>query len=200
MRPGTVTGPTGARVNRPVALVTDDFRAYHQLAPFFESRGVHLLGLRPGEPVPEAVQVVIGDVDDPRGVPLADVETTWIRTAAALTGRRDPRRVVLGVDPGETFGLALLADAVPLHWDECYGLEDAVERAARWASAWGERAVHVHVGDGAPAIGRSFRRALRAACPECRISMVSEDASTPRSAQTGSRHVDAAILIAMREP
>jgi len=45
-----MTGHRGARANRSVALVTDDFRLYHRLVPVLESQGLRVLGLRPGEP------------------------------------------------------------------------------------------------------------------------------------------------------
>ena len=50
-----------------VALVTEDFRLYHALAPLFEHHGLSLLGIAPGQPIPPAVRAVLGgpagDVD-----------------------------------------------------------------------------------------------------------------------------------------
>lgn len=192
-----LTGPIGARINRPVALVTQDFRLYHELAPFFEAQGVQLLGLRPGDEVPDAVQVLLdGPADDARSVAVqADVEATWL-AALSVWDSRDAKHVVLGVDPGETIGLAVLVGGWAYWTTQVRGVQAAVERILAWRPAltgW-----QANVGDGAPDVGIDLCRRLRKAWPELPTRIVSEAGSTPPSSVTQSRHTDAAIRIAMR--
>lgn len=197
-----LTGFIGERTNRPVALVTDDFRLYHELAPFFEAQGVQLLGLRPGEPVPDAVRVLLnGPADDPRSVAVrADNEATWLAVAAKWDARAGPRRVVIGADPGETIGLAVLVDGMVYWTAEARGVDAALARLLAWRTGLAPDSWALHVGDGAAEIGFALSRGARKSWPELRVSIVPEAGSTPPSAVTGSRHTDAAIRIALREP
>lgn len=199
-----MTGHRGARTNLPVALVTQDFRLYHRLAPFFEGYGITVLGLRPGDAVPASVRVLLGGPQtDKRSVALReDAEATLLATFAALDPRPGKRhgygRVVFGVDPGQMIGLAAVADGEALLVGEARSVHEAAERVKAWATGLSARVWEVHVGDGAPEAGRSLVEALARRLPQARVALVSEEGTSPWFAVTGSRHADAAILIALR--
>lgn len=200
-----LTGFIGERTNRSVALVTNDFRRYHDLVPFFENEGMMLLGLAPGDPVPPAVRVVIGGhPDDPRSLPFFDDrEAMYLAVRAALDPRRLDgtfRRVVVGIDPGDTIGMAVLADGALFWVRECHRVEDVVQRVEAWHPALGAKQWEVHIGDGAPNVGAALAWSLRQRMPEMPVAFVHEAASSPTAPVTLSRHTDAAIHIAMREP
>ena len=201
-----MTGHLGARRNRGVALVTDDFRLYHELAPYLEANGIRVLGLKPGEEVPKSVKVLLGGPDsDARTVPLrADREATLLALYAALderpTARGGYQRVVFGVDPGHVIGLAVVADGTWLHVAEARSPAEAADRIAAWSTGLTAKAWEVHVGDGHPVSGRGLLPAVKAKLPKARVLLVPEQATSPFRPVTASRHTDAAILIAMREP
>jgi hypothetical protein len=206
-----LTGHKGERVNRSVALVTDDFRLYHKLVPFLEGNGLRVLVLKPGDAVPAAVQVLLGGPsDDPRTVPLRpDFEATFLAALAALdprlrrpggSARRPYHRVVFGLDPGRVTGVAVLADGELFLVGESLSVEAAVERVASWATAFETESWAIHVGAGAPEVGRALLQGLRQRLPHARASLVGEEKTTPYSHVTGSRHTDAAVHIALREP
>jgi hypothetical protein len=201
-----LTGPVGARTNRPVALVTEDFRTYHELVPVFRDRGLDLLGLRPGEAVPEAVQALIGGPPgDPRSVALrSDAEATLLAVLQLLDGRRAATggysEVVFGVDPGKTIGLAVVAAGLPLAVAEAHGPEEVLLRLAVWRSGLDAQEWRIHIGDGSPEVGTAVAAAAARAMPDAAVVVVPETATTPYSPTTQSRHTDAAILIALRRP
>lgn len=199
-----LTGFIGERTNRAVALVTDDFRLYHELAPFFQENGITVLGLAPGEPIPASARAVLGGPpDDPRTVPLHDEpEANWLAVMAALDPRRlgEPyRKVTIGVDPGDTIGLAILADGTVFRVAECREPQDVERQIRTWMPALQAHAWRIHVGDGAPAVGEPLARHLARAFPDVPVATVPEEASTPTAPVTRSRHTDAAIHIAMQE-
>lgn len=198
-----LTGFLGERRNRPVALVTDDFRLYHELAPFLEQNGVHVLGLSPGEEVPAAVEVLLGGPeDDPRSVAVRpDREATLLAVVQAMdAGREAYRHVVYGLDPGDTIGLAVVADDLPLWVGEERTVEGVLARLRVWRTGITARGETVHLGDGAPTVGSALRRALLEEEPGLPVLMVPEHGSSPPAAVSGSRHTDAAIRIARRQP
>ena len=201
-----MTGHPGARRNLDVALVTDDFRVYHELAPYLESKGIRVLGLTPSEEVPRSVRVLLGGpADDARSVPLRpDREATLLAIYARLderpTARAGYQRVVFGVDPGHVIGLAVLADGHWLHVAEARSPEEAVARVASWATGLTAQTWRVHVGDGHPKQSRGLVPAFRKALPQARVQLVPEEKTSPFRPVTESRHTDAAILVAQREP
>ncbi len=166
-----------------------------------------LLGIQPGEPVPPGVRVLLnGPPDDPRSVLVHDdLEATLLAAWSHLDERHEtpgrPRRVVVGLDPGSVIGMALLADGITYLVAEDRDPEQAAQRIARWAQgvepiqSW-----DVHIGDGPREEALALVRAVRKHMPTARVALVSEEGTTPYSAQTTSRHTDAAIHIAMREP
>lgn len=206
----TLTGPQGARTNYEVAIRTDDFRVYHELAPFFERNGIHLLGVAPGEKMPPAARVILGGPrDDPRSIPLrSDPEANLLAVRAALDERPTAtsgsgggyRRVTFGVDPGRTIGLAVVADERPLLVAEAHGAAEAVDRIEAWQAALRADAFVAHVGDGDPESGDAIMRRLAAYLPDLPAHLVPEEGTSPLAPATGSRHADAAILIALRKP
>jgi hypothetical protein len=201
-----VTGHPGERTNRAVALVTDDFRLYHRIVPFMATRGITVLGLAPGEPIPPAVRVVLdGPEGDPRTVKVLDnLEATLLAVYQALDRRRATRqpyaRVVFGVDPGRVIGLAVLCDGEVFLVADALDMQEACDRLAAWSHGLSARQWEVHVGDGHPEVGRPLAAMMAKALPHCRVALTPEGATTPWSPVTGSRHTDAAILIAQRSP
>jgi len=165
-----------------------------------------VLGLKPGEEAPKSVKVLLGGPEgDPRTVPLReDCEATLLALHSALdprpTARGGYQRIVFGVDPGHVIGLAVLADGAWLHVAEARSPEEAVDRIATWATGLAAKRWEVHVGDGHPKTGRGLLPALKARLPEARVLLVPEDATSPFRPVTASRHTDAAIHIALREP
>jgi hypothetical protein len=197
-----VTGHVGARRSQAVALVTDDFRIYHRLAPFLESQGLPVLGLRPGDAVPPTVQVLVGGpATDARSVPLrGDPEAVLLSVRCRMDAPSGYKRVIFGLDPGKVIGVAVVADGKWLLVAEALSVANAVDRVVTWAQGLAARSWEVHVGAGAPKVGRELLAALRSRLPNASCSLVPEDATTPHSHVTGSRHTDAAVHIALRRP
>lgn len=99
-------------------MITKDFQVYHGLVEEMKRRGLSFISLRPGEPVPSNVQVVIttpqdiGDIRFDRVI-LADtssLDDVVERALHILRGRHRYEELVIGVDPGKHPGIAVLAD------------------------------------------------------------------------------------------
>ncbi|HLF16227.1 MAG TPA: hypothetical protein VI796_02205 [Candidatus Thermoplasmatota archaeon] len=146
-----------------------------------------------------------GPPDDRRSLAVHDdPEATLLSVLATLDPRRKERgpyrRIVFGVDPGDVIGLAVLADGEALLVAESLSPQDAADRIASWSRGLAAAEWHVHVGDGAPAKGRAVAEALGHRVPQARLHFVPEGRTTPYRPETGSRHTDAAVSIALREP
>ena len=146
-----------------------------------------------------------GPPSDPRSLPLAKepeaaLLAVYWRLDPRPTARPRYRKLTFGADPGQTIGLAVLADGEPMLVAESRAPEQAVERLATWAHAVEAETREFHVGDGHPEVGQVLTAALWDRFPTAQVFVVPEAATTPWSPVTRSRHTDAAILIALREP
>jgi len=185
-----------------IVVATADFEVYHDVVGELRDRGVTFTTVEPGAELPEGTRVVVtGPEDDvePGGATLVRVTPEEPRRAveeALATLRGDGGRTVIGVDPGERPGIAVLsggtvvaAFAVPLS-DAVATIERELEGAVDPV---------VRVGDGARLQGARIVEALDGV----RVELVDETGTTPYLGQgtrgTGVGDVLAAVNIARLE-
>ena len=185
-----------------IVVATADFEVYHDVVGELRDRGVTFTTVEPGDDLPERTRVVVVGPDDEvdsGGTNLVRASPGEARRAveeALATLRGGGGRTVIGVDPGERPGIAVLsgdtvvaAFAVPV--------ADAVETIERVL----EEAVDpvVRVGDGARLQGARIVDALE----DVRVELVDETGTTPYLGQgtrgTGVGDVLAAVNIARLE-
>jgi hypothetical protein len=185
-----------------IVVATADFEVYHDVVGELRDRGVTFTTVEPGDDLPERARVVVTGPDDevdpggatlvraPPGEPRRAVE----ETLATLRGGGG--RTVIGVDPGERPGIAVLsgetvvaAFAVPLA-DAVATIERELEGAVDPV---------VRIGDGARLQGARIVEALE----DVRVELVDETGTTPYLGQgtrgTGIGDVLAAVNIARLE-
>ena len=185
-----------------VVVATGDFELYHDLVGELRSRSVEFTTIEPGEPLPEGTTAVLVGEDDEVGTLPSDV----VRVVAtpgrprpaveeALAGvRGSAGRVVVGIDPGDRPGIAVLAgddvvaafqvplaDAAAVVEQEVAGAVDPV----------------VRIGDGARLAGARIVEALS----DVRVELVDETGTTPHlgTGARGTGDLLAAANIARRE-
>lgn len=183
-----------------IVVATEDFEVYHGVVTELRARGVEFTTIEPDENLPERTRVlVVAEGEDPErdesGVELvrADPETPRRAVDAALAVVRDGGRTVVGVDPGERPGIAVLSGEivvaafhVPLA-DAAAVIGDEIEEAVGPV---------VRIGDGARLMGASIIDDL-----DVPAELVDETGTTPYLG-TGARgmgDVLAAVNIARRE-
>ena len=184
-------------------VATADFELYHGLVAELRDRGVTFTTVEPGAEFPDC-EVVIAGPDDSIGEPELPGDTAVVRASAdepraaveealALV-RGGSGRTLVGVDPGDRPGIAVLsgdtvvaafhvplADAAGTVRDEIAGAPDPL----------------VRIGDGARLQGAKLVDAL----PDVPLELVDETGTTP-SLGTGARgmgDVLAAVNIARLE-
>ena len=185
-----------------IVVATADFEVYHDVVGELRDRGVTFTTVEPGDDLPERTRVVVTGPDDevdPGEATLIRVSGGESRRAvegALATLRGGGGRTVVGVDPGERPGIAVLsggtvvaAFAVPLS-DAVATIERELEGAVDPV---------VRVGDGARLQGARIVDALEGV----RVELVDETGTTPYLGQgtrgTGVGDVLAAANIARLE-
>ncbi|MFB6080741.1 MAG: hypothetical protein ABEJ81_07075 [Haloferacaceae archaeon] len=184
-----------------IVVATDDFELYHDLVGELRARGVAFTTVEPGDPLPERTRAVVRGADDPRtDAPdvvrvVASVDEPRRAVDEALAALRgDGGRTVVGVDPGERPGIAVLSgDAVVAAFHvPLSGAADRVHEEVADAPS-----PLVRIGDGARLHGARLADALA----DVPVELVDETGTTPHLG-TGARgmgDVLAAVNIARRE-
>lgn len=181
-----------------IVVATDDFEVYHGVVGELRDRGVRFTTVEPGTELPAEARVVIVAADDEQ----PDVETVLadpseprraVDDAVAIL-RGDSGRTIVGIDPGERPGIAVLAGETVVAAFQV-PFEDAAAVVERETADAGDPLVRI--GDGA----RLQSAKLVEAMSDVPVELVDETGTTPHLG-TGARgmgDVLAAVNIARIE-
>jgi hypothetical protein len=185
-----------------IVVATADFEVYHEVVGELRERDVEFTTVEPGDPLPPGTDAVVTGSEDElaaqdssEDIPVVRAEAGNARLAverALGRVRGDYSRTVVGVDPGDRPGIAVLrggtvvaafqvpvADAAAVVRDEIADDEDAI----------------VRIGDGARMAGTRILDDLE----EATVELVDETGTTPHlgSGARGMGDVLAAANIAL---
>lgn len=187
------------RTPNVIVVATEDFEVYHGVVSELRERGVEFTTVEPDEELPEGTRVLItGPGEEPvKGVECieADPENSRKAVEAALsTLRGDDGRTIVGVDPGDRPGIAVLSGEIVVKTFQV-PLADAPEVVL--SEVQGGVDPLVRIGDGARLQGATIINSLE----DVQVELVDETGTTP-SLATGTRgmgDVLAAVNIARME-
>jgi len=118
-----------------IAVATVSGKAYYKLVNELKSRRMAFLSLKPWDSVPLDIDVVITTererdvVKHPKVLIYEDnLDPAIIIDEAVrlIQGKKNYERVVVGIDPGETFGVAILGDGNIIETFSCSSSEEVV--------------------------------------------------------------------------
>lgn len=186
-----------------IVVATADFEVYHGVVTALRERDATFTTVQPDEPLPDGTAVVIRGPEDADRPDLDDAVTVVVAQpgeprpaveAALSAGRAGDGRRVVGIDPGERPGIAVVdgGDVVAAFQVPLTDVPAVVRRELE-----GTLDPVVRIGDGARIRGSRIIDAL----DDVRMELVDETGSTPHLG-TGARgmgDVLAAVNIARRE-
>jgi len=195
-----------------IAVATVSGKAYYLLVNELKERGLDFLSLTPQESVPIDIEVVITTaaerhfIKHPRVLVYtneanpAEVVNEAVRT---LQGKKSCETVVVGVDPGKTFGLAVLSDGNVVETLTCSSIEETVNTIINALAKLQAVAHIVKVGNGAPSIAAELLSLLDETLPKGVAFEVVSEAGTSRFVgetlhKRGLRDALSAVKIAER--
>jgi len=196
-----------------VAVATVQGKTYFLIVNKLKEKNIPFISLVPGETVPTEVKVVItteqekGKVNHEKvlvyeGETEPDALADEIRKI--LQGKEAYEKIVIGVDPGEVFGLAVIADGKVNETANCFSIQDVQTKISTVVKNVDvlSTAVTVKIGNGIPAY-KDLLEALDAALPpEVFLEVVSEAGTShilnENKHRRGLRDIASAIRIAGR--
>ena len=195
-----------------IAVATVSGRAYYKLVNELKGRNIPFLSLTPRDPIFPSVKVVITtgkerNLIKHHNVLIFDEETdptTVINEALRLAeGKRSYEKVVIGVDPGKTSGLAVLSDGNVLETFTCSSPEETKNTVIEVLNKLPAAVNVVKIGNGAPAYTEHLLNLLDEALPEDTAIEIVSEAGTSRFEKKAihkreGKDVISAIKIAQR--
>jgi hypothetical protein len=198
-----------------IALATVSGKAYYLIVKELKRKNLPFLSLTPGEPVPIEVEVVITTQDEMQLVNHkrllvykdgVSVESLVNEASKIAAGKEYFDKVIVGIDPGDVVGIAVLADGRVIETANCFSIKETLDEIVgvlkglenvRLAS------VSVKVGDGVPSHKENLLRTLDKALPPNVVLESVGEAGTNRylsdaKHRRGLRDIVSAIQIAGR--
>lgn len=196
-----------------VAVATVSGKAYFLIVNGLRERNMAFLSLIPGDTVPTEVKAVITTEKEKHlinheRILVYDSETepdTVVNKAVKiLQGKESYEKIIIGIDPGEVFGLAVLADGRVNETENCFSVQEVLNKIKNIIKDIdvSSTVVSVRIGNGVPAYKDLLETLDAALPPEVVLEVVSE-AGTNRHInenkhRRGLRDIVSAIRIAGR--
>jgi len=198
-----------------IAIATVSGKAYYLIVSELKKRNIPFLSLIPKDSIPMEIKVVITTeaerhlVNHERVlVYQEDVEPEALVNEALqiVEGKQNIDKIVIGIDPGKVFGLAVLADGKVIETENCSSVEETLNKIKSILRNLGKipiRSVSVKVGDGVRVYKETLLRVLDDTLPsDITLESVSEAGTDRYLSETkhrrGLRDIVSAIRIAGR--
>ncbi len=196
-----------------VAVATVKGKAYFFLVNCLREQRIPFLSVVPGDPVPSEVKVVItteGENDlisHPKILVFHDeseLENLVNEVKQLLEGKEAYEKIVIGVDPGEAIGFAVVADGKVISQDTCFSTNELVKSISKTVKNvnFSLTNVSVKIGNGVPVFKEILENLDIALPPQVKLEVVSEvGTNKPVKESRHSRrirHITSAISIASR--
>jgi hypothetical protein len=196
-----------------VAVATVSGKAYFLIVNQLKERNLPFISLVPGETVPTEVKAVITTEKEKHRINhekilVYDSETEPDAFAnevmKILQGKKVYEKIVIGIDPGEVFGLAVIADGKVNETGNCFSIQEALAKISSVIKSvdFSSTAVSIKIGSGVPTYKELIETLDLTLPPEVVLEVVSE-AGTNRPLdenkhRRGLRDIASAIRIAGR--
>ena len=172
-----------------IAVATVDGRAYYELVTELHRRGLPFLSLKPWDPVPLDIKVVLttrnesSQIEHPKILTFeheSNPESVVDKATLTVQGKQGYEKVVVGVDPGKTCGIAVLGDNTVLATRAASNIEDASSLVVDSLKRFPAQVKVVRVGDGPVEYTKTLLDSLDKTLPEETLMEIVSEAGTSR--------------------
>jgi hypothetical protein len=202
-------------MNANIAVATVSGKAYYLIVNELRKRNIPFLSLTPNDPIPVEIKAVITTEKEKHLInhekiftykTEAGLEAMITSALQKIRGKELYDKLVIGVDPGEVIGLAVLADGNVLETANCFSVDETLEKIRSIIKNLENTNVgsySVKIGDGMPKYKEELLSALDKTLPQNIVLEYVGEAGTSRALdeakhRRGLRDIVSAIKIAGR--
>jgi hypothetical protein len=194
-----------------IAVATVNGKAYFHIVNLLKENGLPFYSLFPGELVPAEIKVVITTLQEKPKISFRKVltftsedglDSLMHQVTISLQGKERYEKMVIGVDPGEVTGVAVIADGKLIDKANCLSIREVNNKIKSILKNVNLSAtpVKIKIGNGVPAY-KELIETLENTLPENVVLEVVSEAGTnlPLGKRSrGVRHITSATRIAAR--
>jgi hypothetical protein len=196
-----------------VAVVTVQGKAYFLIVNELHRRSIPFLSLIPGEPISAQVRVAITTLEEahfvthPRTL-IFDLKfepkVLGSEVVKKLQGKEVYETVIIGIDPGDVTGLAVLADGAIIDTKNCYNIRETLNSVQNILKTVDteKSSIVVKIGSGVPVYKMLLEELDESLPSEASLEIVGEAGTNGQSPGAkhirGLRHIVSASHIAER--
>jgi hypothetical protein len=198
-----------------IAVATISGKAYYLIVNELKKKNIPFISLTPNDNIPIEIKVVITTKEEQHLIDHEKIllyndgvepEALINEALQIIQGKEFYEKIVIGVDPGEVFGVAVLADGKVIETGNCFSVEetlDKIKNILRNLEKISVTSVSVKVGNGVPVYNEKLLRVLDDALPSNIVLESVGEAGTDRylnetEHRRGLRDIVSAIRIAGR--
>jgi len=198
-----------------IAVATVSGKAYYLIVNELKRKNIPFISLTPNDIIPIEIKVAITTKEEQHLINHEKIlayhdgvepEALINEALQIIQGKEYYEKIVIGVDPGEVFGVAVLADGKVIETGNCFSGEetlDKIKKILRNLEKIQITSVSVKVGNGVPVYKEKLLRVLDNALPSnVMLESVSEAGTNRYLSETkhrrGLRDIVSAIRIAGR--
>lgn len=179
----------GDSMKPKITIATVSGRAYYKLVNELRRRNLSFWSVKPWDLIPLNTKVIITTKEEQHLVNHPDVLIFDYESDPAMVvneairvvkGKRNYNRVVVGVDPGKTYGVAVIGDDEVLKTFDCSSLGETVNVILNSLKELPATSTVVRVGNGAPTYAKELLRILYDLLPSEAFIEVVREAGTSR--------------------
>jgi hypothetical protein len=172
-----------------IAVATVNGKAYYQLVTELQKKNLSFLSLKPWDPVPLHVRVVLttkeesDQISNPRILVFrqgTNPESVVDKALLIIQGKKSYERVVVGVDPGKTYGIAVVGDNKILETITASKIEDANHLIVDNLKRFPSEIKVVRVGEGPPEYTKTLLTLLNTSLPKDTLVEIVSEVGTSR--------------------
>jgi hypothetical protein len=195
-----------------IVLATVSGKAYYMLVKELKEKGLPFLSLKPWDPIPLDAKVVVTTKEEKPSITHPNVLTfsDWEDPARVIDeagrvvqGKQSYEKIMIGIDPGKTFGVAVIGDGKVLETANCRSLGETIGAVLDAVHNVPATDYVLKVGDGVPLYTKELLQALDDSLPERVTIQTVHEAGTSHfvgaaSHRRGAKDAMSAVRIAGR--
>jgi len=162
-----------------IGVMTSNFVLYHDLVNALHTRGLQFISLTFDTPIPADVDVIVTSPEEKGAVHFGTVVCPrreesmdeLIDRALFIVQKRSPaRKIIIGIDPGSTPGIAIFSDGVLFRRFTAKSPREAIDFILSFMKNFSGADVTIRVGHGARLVRNRMINALIGMCKRIEIA------------------------------
>lgn len=172
-----------------IAIATVNGRAYYELVNELQRKKLSFLSLKPWDSIPLYIKVVITTEEESNQILHPKIllfeqgsnpETVVDEAILIIQGKQGYEKIVVGVDPGKTYGIAILGDNKVLETLTSSNMEEVTHIIVDSLKRFPAEVRVVRVGKGPPEYTKTLLSSLDENLPEGPLIEIVGEAGTSR--------------------